>query len=147
MPLRKLACASIRISLLISIGWLASGCETTPAVSPASIPSDQLVVGMYAERIKELLGEPISIVPGTGENYVEETWTYQIEHPPVYRTIVAEMRSVPWVDPITGEMKTLQEPINDQQRIDRYETVLLLIRYGQLIKVDRKVDEHRAFSR
>ena len=121
MPLRKLACASIRISLLISIGWLASGCETTPAVSPASIPSDQLVVGMYAERIKELLGEPISIVPGTGENYVEETWTYQ--------------------------MKTLQEPINDQQRIDRYETVLLLIRYGQLIKVDRKVDEHRAFSR
>ena len=44
-------------------------------------------------------------------------------------------------------MKTLQEPINDQQRIDRYETVLLLIRYGQLIKVDRKVDEHRAFSR
>ena len=44
-------------------------------------------------------------------------------------------------------MKTIQEPINDQQRLDRHEKVRLLIRYGQLIRVDREVEEQRAFSR
>lgn len=147
MPSRRLASALIWISPLISFGWLATGCQTAPADRPTALRSDQLVVGMQSDQIKELLGEPASIVPGAGDNYVEETWTYQIDHPPVYRTIVAEMRSVPWVDPITGEMKTIQEPINDQQRLDRHEKVRLLIRYGQLIRVDREVEEQRAFSR
>ena len=77
MPSRRLASALIWISPLISFGWLATGCQTAPADRPTALRSDQLVVGMQSDQIKELLGEPASIVPGAGDNYVEETWTYQ----------------------------------------------------------------------
>lgn len=145
-PLSPVGARCIPVTLL-AFALLTAGCQTPAVSEPVVAPSDQLMVGMRSEKVERLLGEADSITPGQGNDYVEETWVYQIEHPPVYRTIVAEMRDVPWVDPITGEMKTLQDPVVDQQRIDRRETVTLKFRYGQLMTIDRDVDEHRSFSR
>ena len=136
----------LQLSLLVG-GMLAGGCETITVTEPPVAPSAQLIVGMRTERVEALLGPAEAVSRGAGADYVEETWIYQIEHPPVYRTIVAEMQDVPWVDPITGEMKTLQEPVTDQQRLDRRETITLVFRYGQLMTIDREIDEHRSFSR
>lgn len=139
----------VRHASLLLIVWavLASGCETVRVPEAAPSPAGQLIVGMRTEKVTELMGPADSVTRGTGNDYVEETWVYEIEHPPVYRTIAAEMQDVPWVDPITGEMKMLQEPITDQQRLDRVEKITLRFRHGQLMSIDRELDEHRAFSR
>lgn len=135
------------IGLALCVAGWTGGCQVRPTAKPLPSGGERLVVGMRLERVQALLGEPSAVTPGTGDNYVQETWTYQITRPPVYRTIVAEMQEVPWVDPITGEMKTVQEPINDQQRLDQQETLTLVFRYGQLITIDRQLTEHRSFSR
>lgn len=139
----KLTPMAVALALVIT-----SGCQS-PSASPQSLPpagSNQLVVGMAPASVQRVLGDPHKVSPATATNRMEETWIYEIEHPPLYRTIVAEMKSVPWVDPISGEMKSTQEPITNQQRIDRREFIELTFRHGQLIEIKRDLKEQRSFS-
>lgn len=127
---------------------LWAGCQTAePPVAPdaIAIASDRLLVGMYTSQVEGMLGSPQSIESTPDGATV--TWTYQIDHLPLYRTIVAEMIDVPWVDPITGEMKSVAEPVTDQQRIDRRELLELDFRHDQLIRIRRDLTERREFSR
>ncbi len=78
---------------------------------------------------------------------MEEIRYYTVEHPPVYQTITADMREVPYVDPISGEMRMLKEPLMDQQRIAREEEIEVVIQHNQVIKIDRRLSESRTFSR
>jgi outer membrane protein assembly factor BamE (lipoprotein component of BamABCDE complex) len=139
--------AGLAVGVVAGLLLITTGCQHSATSAVGRPASDHLMVGMYAEQVRTLLGEPAEIVIGTGDDQVQETWTYVIQHRPTYRNVVAEMRSVPWVDPITGEMKTISEPINDQQRIDREETLTLVLRYDQLISIDRDLREQRTFSR
>jgi hypothetical protein len=57
------------------------------------------------------------------------------------------MRDVPFVDPITGVMRMIQEPIAAEQRIVREEKITVVVRHNQVIRVDRRISENSSFSR
>jgi hypothetical protein len=56
------------------------------------------------------------------------------------------MRDVPFVDPITGVMRMIQEPIAAEQRIVREEKITVVVRHNQVIRVDRRISENSSFS-
>lgn len=157
---------SPRALLLTSLATLAvvlAGCETTAgsqsaqrdfASNPNAVVPDsnlrlraaQIVrVGMHKPQIMELLGEPKRIEPPRNANGMREVWEYEIIYPPRYKTVVAQMELVPYVDPFTGELKMLEEPVPNQQRIQRFETLLLTFRGPRMIDLERKVHESRDF--
>jgi outer membrane protein assembly factor BamE (lipoprotein component of BamABCDE complex) len=140
------------------------GCETT-ATSDASrrefaagdasavVPDSSsrlrgaqlLRVGMHKPQVLELLGEPKHTEPPRNANGMRETWEYEIIHHPQYKTIVAQMELVPYVDPFTGELKWLEEPVQNQQRIQKHETLTLTFRGPRLIDLERQVRESNHF--
>ena len=140
------------VSLLALGLLLASGCATT-SVTPSESANDapvsaenvahraQLVrIGMHKPQIIEWLGEPKSSVPASNANGMRETWTYEIEHRPNYKTIAAVTELVAYVDPITGVLRWIEEPVYNQQRIQRKETIQLTFRGPRLIDIERSVD-------
>jgi hypothetical protein len=102
---------------------------------------------MTVADLDELLSDPIIVDPATEYNRMEETRSYIVEHPPVYRPITTGMRDVPFVDPITGVMRMIQEPIAAEQRIVREEKITVVVRHNQVIRVDRRISENSSFSR
>ncbi|MBT5900550.1 MAG: hypothetical protein HOH58_00405 [Opitutaceae bacterium] len=137
-------------SMIRAFGIIAmlvfAGCESTRVANkPAA--SSELIVGMTRVQLQDCLGEPRKIEPATEWNRMEGTRYYTVDHPPIYQTITAEMQEVPYVDPITGEMHMLKEPLMDQQRIARVEQIKVVIRHNQVIEIDRQLNENRTFSR
>jgi hypothetical protein len=122
------------------------GCESVPPKNEALSPAD-VRVGMTVADLDELLSDPIIVDPATEYNRMEETRSYIVEHPPVYRPITTGMRDVPFVDPITGVMRMIQEPIAAEQRIVREEKITVVVRHNQVIRVDRRISENSSFSR
>lgn len=122
------------------------GCQSTPVKVDAPAPY-QLRVGMSGAALEKILRNPTIVNPATEHNRMEETRSYIVEHPPVYRPITTGMRDIPFVDPITGVMRMIQEPIAAEQRIDREEKITVVIRHNQVISVDRRIRENSSFSR
>ncbi|GAB5561034.1 MAG: hypothetical protein SynsKO_26810 [Synoicihabitans sp.] len=138
---------SALVSPLSALGLLfLTGCESVPAeTTTAQIP--KIHVGMKVATLDAALENPIRVEPATEYNRMEETRHYVVEHPSVYRPITTGMRDVPYVDPITGEMRMLKEPIAAEQRVDREEKIVVVIRHDQVISVDRRISENSSFSR
>lgn len=153
MSARPSTARSIQLLTVACVMAALAGCESTSSPDSAgdtAAPmdlSDRIVLGMTEDRVRAELGTPDKVDAGTMENRMEDTWHYSIELPPSYKTIVAEVREVPWVDPISGEMKSIPDPVVDQQRIDRREELKLTFRHNQLIAIDRTTSEQREFSR
>ncbi|WP_221032610.1 hypothetical protein [Actomonas aquatica] len=155
---RRAAC--LTSSLLLWAGALA-GCASTDqsagpiraadtsAVghdSPARIQrAAMLRVGMHQPQVLEWLGEPQHREPATNATGMRETWVYTIRHAPSYKTIVAEMEEVPYVDPFTGELKMLEEPVLNQQRIQILETITLIFRGPRMIDLSRETETRSTF--
>ena len=102
--------------------------------------------GMRSTQVAGWLGEPQS-VNASSTDPAEEQWIYRTPLPPTYRNVAIEIQEVPWVDPITGEMKIIREPLPGQQRIDGTEILTLTFREGILHQIDRSLDERKSFSR
>lgn len=135
----------IRALAVIALLGLA-GCETTSSRS-SKPASDRLIVGLTTTQLDELLGDPEKVEPATMFNRAEETRHYTIAHTPEYRDTVAEMKDVPFVDPITGVMRMIKEPIVDQQRIERNEQITVVIQHDHVINIDRRIVKRSSFSR
>ncbi len=132
------------LSFLIML--VGTGCESVPR--PAKVlPPNEIRVGMTVEELDEKLGTPGEVEPATETNRMEETRYYTVEHPPVYRPITTGMQEIPYVDPITGIMRMIKEPITAKQRINREEKITIVIRHNQVIRVDRRTSENSSFSR
>ncbi|MDB4474814.1 hypothetical protein N9023_07380 [Opitutaceae bacterium] len=132
------------LTIIAAFAW--AGCQSTPAKIDAPSP-DHIRVGMTISVLEEILRDPTIVDPATEYNRMEETRLYVVEHPAEYRPITTGMRDVPYVDPITGVMRMVQEPIAAEQRIVREEKITVVIRHNQVISVDRRISENSSFSR
>ncbi len=132
-------------ALCVMIGLV--GCET-PTSSPTQEPVPrQIHVGMKKDQVREIMGKPAQIVPGEGNGSVEESWVYRIQQPPEMRNVITRMEEVPFVNPRSGVMTTIEEPVTEQERIDRTEILTLLFRDDQLANINRAVQERRSVMR
>ncbi len=104
-----------------------------------------LRLGMHKPQVLDWLGEPKESDPATNANGMRETWVYEVIHAPAYKTVVAEMTEVPYVDPFTGIMRMIEEPVINQQRIQRFETITLTFRGPRVIDIERQVEDRSEF--
>ena len=135
----------------------ASGCAS-PGVSSgrtgpdviAGTPADpawQLRIGMPKARIEELLGRPDEVQKVDSGGSDIETWIYHRPLPARVETMAASMEKVPWVDPITGELKMIDEPVVTQQRIENTEILNIYVSGGELAGLYRTVKQERIFNK
>lgn len=114
--------------------------------SPVRIHYANLLrMGMHKPQVLAWMGEPGETTAANNANGMRETWTYEIVHPPIYKTIVATMEEVPYMDPFTGELKWLEEPVLNQQRLQRIDTITLTFRGPRIIDLAREVDVNSHF--
>lgn len=104
--------------------------DTPPPPPPEGIP---LQLGLRRQQIKELLGQPTAVRPMEAGDGKSEVWVYNRTGKQRVRETVATMSDVPWVDPITGEMRMLKEPVISYIT-ETYKVELRLLMYrGHLI--------------
>ena len=110
----------------------------TPAVPAAQKPArPTLEAGMTAEQIVQIVGKPNRVKKLKQDAIEAEVWYYSFDRPYGVRQIAAQMREVPYVDPITGVMKMMQEPVYSEERSYLVETTELLIINGALAQSKR----------
>ena len=140
------------LALLLVLTLGLTGCTT--GASTAAGPQEAIVpdsperaqrarliqLGMHKPQVIEWLGEPKASESPSNANGMRETWTYEIIHAPNYKTIAATTELVAYVDPITGVLRWIEEPVLNQQRIQNRETLQLTFRGPRLIDIERTVD-------
>ncbi len=150
------------------LATLVSGCTTAPTTATTSAPATLAIdeaaatppdehlkpqrsrwirIGMHQPQVLALMGEPDRREPADDAkaDSGRSTWTYTFRHPPVYRDIAAATQAVPYEDPLTGQLIWVDEPVPDQQRIDRTETLVLTFAGPRLVDLDRKLAEYSTY--
>jgi hypothetical protein len=143
-PCSTLAIATAIITLAIT------GCATSPA-NPQSAASatpagqnDEMVQalnaqnpfsvlkrGMTAKQVKEHVGAPNTVEPFPNDAGAQsEIWVYIRSVPVAFREVAGGSRVVPYVDPTTGEMKEIQEPIMRNETVFADQRIELLMVEG-----------------
>lgn len=113
--------------------------------SPAD-PFQKLAKGLTAAQIKALLGEPHEIKPFAAKGLISEIWIYQRSRPGKSRQVVARMQEIPYVDPLTGNMRTIQEPVYEHESTTINETFELLMFSGSLASWKQHQETDRSFN-
>lgn len=112
----------------------ASNTPARPATSPDEhLPIERLQKGLPAERVSALIGPPTETKLSTDQGLSSEIWTYTRTIAGPVRQVAAETRDVPVVDPITGAMRTVPEPVYKNQRTYYTEKTELLMIDGRLV--------------
>jgi hypothetical protein len=144
----------------------ASGCNTTapgtresappnasssppapPKTStPAPDPVQSLRPGMKPAEIEAVMGTPTSVETRVVDGVEIVVWTYERPRATRVNLVAATMEEVPWVDPITGELRYLREPGATPERIRETEVITLFLASGQLAEVRRDTTQERSFS-
>ena len=120
------------------------GPEQVAAIRNALIRA--LKLGMRDSQVQSWLGDPKVVQPAPSDPTMEE-WIYENDLPTQYRTVAIETEEVPWVDPISGELRMIEQPLVGQQRVDGREILTLTFQDGRLKKIDRTLDERPSYSR
>ncbi|HTO04429.1 MAG TPA: hypothetical protein VL069_12035 [Opitutus sp.] len=135
---------------------LATGCSTSPAdgtPTTANSPSpsmgtpsiyQRLIKGMRRAEVANYLGKAAEVKPFVSKGAVGEIWVYKTTFPGSTRQVAAAMQDVPFVNPITGEMGTLQEPVMRNEITTITEVTELLFIKDLLVewKQKRYADRH-----
>lgn len=129
---------------------LLAGCASHPSPAPSStatpnapaitasslderLPIELLQKGLPAERVSALFGAPSELRPNSDQGIASEIWIYTRAVTGPMRQVAAETRDVPVVDPITGAMRTVPEPVYTNQRTYYTEKTELLMINGRLV--------------
>lgn len=110
--------------------------EVPPTNLPAdpNSPAQKLVKGLSAAEVRARLGAPLEIKTQHAAGIVSEIWFYQRTFPGKPRQVAAEMQEIPFVDPVTGVMRMIKEPVyKTEQTMVTEHTELLMIR-GLLVE-------------
>jgi hypothetical protein len=113
----------------------AAGQAATVASESAADSSNPLRVlrkGLSGDEVKSLLGSPKKIEPYVAAGLTNEIWFYERLVPGPTRQVPTGMREVPFVDPISGVMRMLQEPTYQNEVTSIVETTQLLMIAGAL---------------
>lgn len=143
-------------ALPLAAALLAAGCASpsasnsanaAPEAAPASSPAaPELKKGMTAAELKAVLGEPKEVRPFVVNDVASEVWVFERRVPGKTRQVVARMREVPYVDPITGVMRMIQEPVHENETTTLIEVTEVLMFSGVVAEWKRALDAERAFN-
>ena len=101
---------------------------------------------MRRSEVANYLGPATEVTPFVNAGAAGEIWIYTNVVPGPSRQIAAAMQEVPFVDPITGEMRMIQEPVfkNELTTITEITELLfikdLLVEWKQKRFADRNLD-------
>ncbi len=123
------ACFAAATGAVATPAVAAAGAAPAPAAKPART---ELLIGMPAAQVRELIGAPRRVKAIKREGVAAEVWFYSYRAPAGVRQVVTGTREIPYVDPITGVMRSIPEPIYSQERVYLEETTELLIVEGTL---------------
>ena len=93
---------------------------------------------MRRAEVAKYLGPAAEVKPCVSEGAAGEIWVYKTTSPGPTRQIAAAMQEVPFVDPITGEMRTIQEPVFKNELSTITETTELLFIKDLLVEWKQK---------
>ncbi len=125
----------------------ASAAKTAPEVAAVSNqPAPELRKGMTGVELKQLLGEPKQVRPFVVNEVASEVWVFERRIPGKTRQVVARMQEVPYVDPITGVMRMIQEPVHENETTTVIEITEVLMFSGVVAEWKRAFDAERAFN-
>jgi hypothetical protein len=119
--------------------------QSAPA-STATAPKDHpknLRKGMTEAEIRTVWGEPKAI------HADKEGGTILVYHFDVLTTqrmVAASMTEVPAYDPISGETKSVMEPVLTPQNVTVTQTIVLQLKDGKLTGWARQLGEQRSFN-
>lgn len=101
---------------------------------------------MRRSEVANYLGPANEVKPIADAGAAGEIWVYTTTFPGPSRQVAATMREVEFVDPITGEMRMIQEPVfkNELTTITEITELLfikdLLVEWKQKRFSDRRLD-------
>lgn len=124
---------------LIACAVAANAAPTGTAAAPGGAPvaaatpaRTELSIGMPAATVRELIGAPRRVKTLKREGVEAEVWFYSYRKQTGVRQVVTGTREIPYVDPISGIVRAMHEPIYNQERVYLEETTELLIVEGTL---------------
>ena len=127
---------------------LVGGCNTTGSSTTQSRSTKEPIIlrkGMSSSEVREVLGDPLSVSSKVGAEGTLETWTYE-ETQEFTRQVQADVREVPYTNPITRETTTIEEPVI-KIKTDRITlTTELFILQGELIGWKESTQESSSFQ-
>lgn len=140
---------------LLAIALFLGACTTAPREAARSAPapaparmqpesSKNLRKGMTELEIRAAWGEPKAVHAGKEEG--ETILVYHFDVLTTQKMIAATMSEVPSVDPITGEARTVMEPVLTPQKVTVVQTIVLQLKNGALVSWARQLGEERSFN-
>jgi hypothetical protein len=127
--------------------------DGTPVAAPndrSSLDRDMAALGlkkgMTGAELRQALGEPETIAPVEAPEGKAEVWTYHRKDAVGVRQVVTSVRNVPFADPLTGAMRSIQEPIYGQETVYAEEELKLLLFQDSLIEWKRTRRETRGYN-
>ncbi len=140
---------ALTLSCLLTAATGAAASATTDtttdtAVAKAARPT--LEVGMSAEQIVQLAGSPARVKKIKRAEINAEVWSYTFSKPVGTEMVATRTQDVPYVDPFTGVMKMLKEPVQSLQRTYLVETTELLMIDAKLAQAKRYRTVSRNFD-
>jgi len=119
---------------------ILTGCASGPSVPGkgpgATTPSGRpdpwlsLTKDMTAAEVRTALGEPAEV--RKMESPGGEIWVYQRKIVTGVDMVPTRTQDVPYVDPITGQMRTVQEPVYSRETRTSEQVLYLLLFQGRL---------------
>src|SRR5690606_33105378 len=97
-------------------------------------------------ELKALLGEPKEVRPYVVDGVASEIWVFERRLQGRTRQVVARMREVPYVDPITGVMRMIQEPMHENETTFVIEKMEVLMFSGAVAEWKKSFESERAFN-
>lgn len=113
----------------------------------AQNPFSVLKRGMTSQQVERLVGAADEVVPFPNETGARsEIWVYNRSVPVSFREVIGGTRSVPYVDPITGEMKDIVEPIMRNELVFAKQRIELLMVEGLFVEWKQRAQTTRGIN-
>ena len=122
--------------------------ETTSAAAAKSDakPAKKLRRGMKPAEVRAMLGEPTEVNPHTGSDRAEETWFYRRQVGEHTGQKVTGTQELPYVDPMTGDARTMMEPVYTTYTAKVIEELTLYWKNGELVDWKARRREVESFN-
>ncbi len=145
----------MRIVVFLCGILLLDGCAAGPAASNpspgsatetrSSDPWLSLQKGETTEHLRATLGAPAETRPMKSQEGPAEIWTYRRSRT-VVNQVAASTEDMPYVDPFSGEMRTIQRPVytNETRTVD--EELQVLVFDGKVVTWKRASQTSRTYD-
>ena len=111
-----------------------TGCSTASSsgAAPTGTPDpwQSLAKDMTADQVRAALGQPIEVRPMQSPG--AEIWVYRRMTAENVGMVPMKTEDIPYVDPFTGQQRTIQEPVYSQEVRMIEEELQLLLYEGKL---------------